>query len=276
VPKPRRSRRTLTLVVLVVVSLSVISLDLNGRTHQLTSGVKSVANSIFSPLRSGVVDILSPIGNFLAGAVHYGSLQAENEKLRATVGQLRTEQAEKGYEKTQLRALTSLENLPFLGSLPAVTAQTQEVSTSNFTMTITIGKGRADGVDVGMPVVGAGGLVGQVIQSFHHTAVVQLITDGESKVAVVFGNNITGTVDGQGPAHDMSADLVPPQTPLHNGEIMFSSSLNGASLPPGIPVARVNSFRTSAGASQATISVTPEADMSHLEYVNVVLWEPPA
>ena len=40
---------------------------------------------------------------------------------------------------------------------------------------------------MGYPVVGAGGLVGQVIQSFHHTSVVRLITDGQSKVGVVFG-----------------------------------------------------------------------------------------
>ncbi len=79
----RRSRRTLTVIVLVVVSLSIISLDLNGRTHSLTSGIKSVANSVFSPLRHGVVDIFSPIGNFFAGAVHYGSVQAQNEKLAA-------------------------------------------------------------------------------------------------------------------------------------------------------------------------------------------------
>jgi len=39
---------------------------------------------------------------------------------------------------------------------------------------------KTDGVDVGMPVVGAGGLLGQVIQSFHHSAVVQLVTDGHA------------------------------------------------------------------------------------------------
>ena len=77
-PKSRRSRRTLTIIVLVVVSLSIISLDLNGRTHSVTSGIKSVANGVFSPLRHGVVDILSPIGDVFAGAVHYGSVQAEN------------------------------------------------------------------------------------------------------------------------------------------------------------------------------------------------------
>jgi cell shape-determining protein MreC len=57
-----------------------------------------------------------------------------------------------------------------------------------------------------MPVIGAGGLMGQVIQSFHHTSVVRLITDGQSKVGVTFGNGYTGIVDGQGPAAAMTAD----------------------------------------------------------------------
>jgi rod shape-determining protein MreC len=261
---------------LVVLSLSIISLDLNGRTHGVTSGVKSVANEIYSPLREAVTDVLSPIGDFFAGAVHYGSLQSENQKLQATVGKLRQEQAEKGFENTQLRNLMALENLPFLNALNTVTAQTQEIYTSNFTMTITIDKGRADGVDIGMPVVGAGGLVGQVIQSFHHTAVVQLVTDGQSKVGVTFGQGLTGTIDGQGPNTPMTADLIAPRTPLHKGEKMFTSSLDGAAYPPGIPVARVKSFHTNAGASQETVTVDPIANLNQLAYVDVVLWEPAA
>jgi rod shape-determining protein MreC len=276
VARSRRSRRTLTVVILVVVSLSLISLDLNGRTHSLTSGVKSVANDVYAPLHQGILDIISPIGNFFAGAFDYGSLQSENEKLQRTIGQLRATQSEKGFEQNQLRELTALQNLPFLQSLPTVTAQTVEEYPSNFTATITLDKGRADGVDVGFPVVGAGGLVGQVIQSFHHTCVVRLITDGQSKVGVTFGNQLTGIVDGQGPLSSMTADLVAPHTPLHKGEVMFTSSLDAASFPPGIPVASVRSFHTAAGASQETIEVDPEADLSQLAYVDVVQWVPPA
>ena len=144
-------------------------------------------------------------------------------------------------------------------------------------MTITIDKGRADGVDVGMPVVGAGGLVGQVIQSFHHTAVVQLITDGQSKVGVTFGSDATDRDRrraGARRSHDGG-----PHRPAHaaaKGEIMYTSSLDGAAFPPGIPVARVKSFHTSAGASQETVTVTPMANLNQLAYVDVVLWEPPA
>jgi rod shape-determining protein MreC len=274
VPRSRRSRRTLTFIVLIVVSLSIISFDLNGRTHGVTSGIKSVANSIFSPLRHGVLDILSPIGSFFSGAVHYGSVQSENEKLAATIARLQQQKAQRSFENTQLRDLTALENLPFLPSLPTVTAQTIDQFASNFTQTITLDKGRSDGVDVGMPVVGGGGLVGQVIQSFHHSSVVQLITDGQSKVGVTFGNNFTGIVDGQGPGDDMSADLVPPHTAVHKGEIMFTSGLNAAAFPAGIPVAHVKSFHTSAGASQESITVAPNADLKQLAYVDVVLWAP--
>jgi rod shape-determining protein MreC len=268
----------LTVVVLVVLSLSIVSLDLNGRTHSVTSGVKSVANAVFSPLRHAVTDILSPIGDFFAGAVHYGSLQSENQNLQATVGSLHQAQAENAFEKNQLRQLMALNDLPFLDSLPTVTAQTQELDSSNFTMTITIDKGRSDGVDVGMPVVGGGGLVGEVIQSFHHTSVVRLVNDGQSKVGVTFGQtqSHTATVDGQGPDSSMTADLVPPHTPLHKNEVMYTSGFDAAAFPPGIPVAKVTSFRTSAGASQVTIAVAPEANLSQLAYVDVVLWEPPA
>lgn len=276
--KSRRSRRSLTIVVLVVISLSIISLDLNGRTHSLTSGVRSVANSVFSPLREGVMDILSPIGDFFAGAVHYGSVQAENQKLQAAIGQLRSEQSERAFEQTQLRNLLALQHLPFLGSLDHVTAQTILVDDSNFTQTITIDKGRADGVDVGMPVVGAGGLVGQIIFSYHHTAIVQLITDGQSKVGVTFGNGATGVVDGQGQGQgsDLVADLVQPGTPLTKGERMYTSSLDAAAFPAGIPVARVETFHTVTGAVQETITLDPVADLTQLAYVSVVLWEPAA
>ena len=273
--RSRRSRRTLTVIVLVVLSLSLISLDLNGRTHSITSGLKSVANDIYAPLRQGVLDIIDPIGNFFAGAVDYGSLQSENERLQRTIGQLRAAQAERGFEQRQLHEITELQNLPFLQSLPTVTAQTQDRYSSNFTATITLDKGRDDGVDVGFPVVGSGGLVGQVIQSFHHTSVVRLITDGQSKVGVTFGNQITGIVDGQGPSNSMTADLVAPHTPLHKGEIMFTSGLAAASFPPGIPVATVRSFHTAAGASQESIEVDPSADLSQLAYVDVVQWVPP-
>jgi rod shape-determining protein MreC len=266
-----------TVIVLVVLSLSIISLDLNGRTHSLTSGIKSAASDVYDPMRQGVVDIISPIGSFLAGAFNYGSLQSENEKLQATLGQLRMQQAERAYENQQLRKITALQHLSFAQSLPYVTAQTTQEYSSNFTATIVIDKGRSDGVVVGYPVVGAGGLVGQVIFATAHTATVQLINDGQSKVAASFGSSqqYSAIVDGQGPTNDMTADLVAPGTPVRKGQTMYTSGLEAAAYPPGIPVATVSAFHTASGASQESITVEPSADLNQLAYVDVLQWVPP-
>ena len=53
----------------------------------------------------------------------------------------------------------------------------------------------------------------------------------------------------------MTADLVPPHTPVQKGELLYTSGLKAAEYPPGIPVARVASFHTASGASQESITV---------------------
>ncbi len=61
-----------------------------------------------------------------------------------------------------------------------------------------------------MPVVGAGGLVGQVIEASHSTATVQLITDSRSSVGVSYGptDQMYAIVDGQGAGNALSVQYV--------------------------------------------------------------------
>jgi rod shape-determining protein MreC len=265
-------------VVLVLVSVSVISLDESGRTHRLTSGVKSAASDIFSPIRSAVNDIIRPVGDMFAGAVHYGSLQAENENLQKTIATLRRQIYEHPNDSRELAALERLmreAHLPTVRSLTTVPAETVAKSPSDFTATITIDKGRDAGVAVTDPVVGGGGLVGRVVQASHTTATVQLITNGESQVGVTFGNPPQyADAAGEGPGKDMSGLYVAPSVPIHVGEKVYTNGLAGASFPKGIPVAEVTSARTAPGAADQTVRLRPLADLSTLAYVLVVEWTP--
>jgi rod shape-determining protein MreC len=277
VAKPRRSRRTLiTLLVLVLVSVTVISLDESGRTHGITSGIKSVATDVFSPFRSGVDDVVHPIGDFFAGAVHYGSLQQENQQLRAEVAKLRQQWAAAAHAKAELRQLDRqlrTHDLPSVGTLRTVTAQTIARGQSDFTATITIDKGRSAGVAVTDPVVGGGGLVGRVVQASHSTAEVQLITDGQAIVPVTFGTPPSYAVlQGQGPGNPMRATSIDPTTKVRVGARMYTNGEAHASFPKGIPVARVTSVRTVPGATHKDVRVEPLADMQTLAYVQVLQW----
>jgi rod shape-determining protein MreC len=264
-------------VVLVLISVSVITLDQSGRTHSLASGVKSLASDVFSPLRSGVNAVLDPIGNFFAGAVDYGALQQENRKLQSMLGQLRMQLDQRSFDAKQmaeLEKLLAMEKLPYLNSLSTVMAATVGVGTSNFAATIRIDKGRSEGVALDDPVVGAGGLVGQVVEANHSTSVVRLVTDGLSRVGVTFGASAAATVIGRGVGAPMSAELVTTGVKLHRGELLSTSSLLGGEFPPGIPVATAKASGMSTSTGQASVEVQPVANLSDLAYVYVVQWSP--
>lgn len=273
---PRRSRRPrTTLLLLLLASVTIITLDARSGFHVITSGVKSVTADAFAPVRSGVNDIIDPIGSFLAGSVHYGAVVQQNQRLQQENEQLKQQSASQQDIVQSAKQLNALLNLQFLPNLQTVPAEVTNYGTSDFAATIGISVGRDDGVQLNMPVVGAGGMVGQVVQANHHTATVRLITDGQSAVGVRYGDpGSLAILTGEGSGKPLAADLVPSNWPLTNGELFTTSGLPGAVYPGGIPVATVVSTRSGLTSSQETVTLHPLADLAHLRYVSVVLWGP--
>jgi len=276
---PRRSRRPRTILLfLVLAAVTIITLDARGGLHPLTSGARSAAADAFSPVRSGVNAIVEPIGSFLAGSVHYGAVREQNQKLQAEIAQLKMAQAATAQQAESLRQLSALLHLTYLENLQTVPAEVTDFGTSDFAATLDIDVGRADGVQLDMPVVGLGGLVGLVVAVSHHTATVRLVTDGQSAVGTRYGTapDALAVLDGTGAGRPLSADLVKSNTPLRAGQVFTTSGLQGALFPPGIPVASVTSSHTASAASQESVTLQPLADLAHLRYVTVVLWGPSA
>ena len=237
-----------------------------------------MASDAFSPIRSGVNAVVEPIGSFLAGSVHYGAVREQNQKLRAEIDRLKMRNQTAADQAEALRQLSALLHLTDQYNLQTIPAQVTDFGTSDFAATIDINVGRSDGVQLSMPVVGNGGLVGQIVKVSHHTATVRLITDGQSAVGVRFGPapGALAVLNGTGNGKPLSADLVQSNTPLTTGEVMVTSGLQGALYPAGIPVAHVISSHTGDTAGQESVSLAPESDLSHLRYVSVVLWGPSA
>lgn len=278
--KPRRSRRTVTvLVVLVLLSVTIITVDQTGKFGSLTSGARSVASDVFSPIRSGVNAIVDPIGRFFAGAVHYGALQRENEQLQAEIGALEQHKTQAATVRAQLAALQKLERegkLPALAGITTVLTEVTAHTVSDLAATVTIDKGRDNGVQATDPVIGAGGLVGQVAIAYRGSAVVRLITDGKSAVGVTYGNNEQATLDGTGAGKALAAAFVPSATTVHVGTLMATSNLSGATFPAGIPVARVASVHKAPGATSKQVTARPVADLANLTFLMVLQWGPGA
>jgi rod shape-determining protein MreC len=269
VAPPKGRRRLVTLSVLVLASLTLLAIG-----GPLRSVAAKGARTVVSPFVAVVHGVTTPVGQAMAGVFNYGDVVAQNHVLSHELAQLHQQQVAAEFEQRQLRDLLALHRLPYLGSLPTVTAQLTAQNLSNFAATIQIDKGSAAGVLDGMPVVGGGGLVGIVTSTTSGGATVTLITDATSSVGVTFGVGYQAVLHGQGPGRDLAADFVAPGTPIHVGAHVFTNGLQGGLFPPGIPVGTIEQTVAGKGATQQDVQVAPFAQLHGLAYVNVVLWEP--
>jgi len=268
--RTRRSRRGLTLVLLVLASIAIISLDYRGSAHGVIGWAQRGARDAFSPVQHGVDDVVRPIGSFLSGAVHAGALEQQNAKLSHQLGSLQRQALARQASADALRTLQALDRLPWTPGIPAVTAQVTSMGTSDFAATVQLDKGAKAGVTVGMPVVGARGLVGQVVQTWSSGCTVRLVTDAASSVGVRFGAaGDLALVQGSGLGRPLAVNLIAPGTPLHRGEVLTTSGLQDAEFPPGIPVATVSTFSSTPSATQESVT-----DLPVLAYVDVLQWQP--
>ncbi len=226
--------------------------------------------------------VVHPIGSFLAGAVHAGAIEQQNAKLRAQLGRYQRQSLSRGSAAAteralaQLRALPWAASLPDVSSIPEVAAEVVALNTSDFSATVQLNVGRGQGVDVGMPVVGGAGLVGQVIDAWSNGCTVRLVTDARSAVGVRFDNPPGyALAQGAGSGRPLSIQYVAPGTPMRVGEVLTTSGLQNALFPPGIPIAKVSSYSSTPSSTQEAVSANPVVNLTGLQYVDVMQWSPP-
>jgi rod shape-determining protein MreC len=268
---PSRTRRRLwALGVAATVAVSVLY-----ATGGVVSGLRSAANFVVAPFAWSVDQVARPIGHLFAGAVNYSDVVAQNARLRYQLGRAELRANEAWAAQRQLEEITRQLNVPFVGSIPTVAAQVTTISPTSFAATFDISKGRTDGVLVGMPVVANGGLVGSVISTTPHGSTVRLISDVNSSIGVTFAKGTTTLlVSGRGVNNGLDATSVALTSGIRPGTLLSTDGLAGGLYPPGLPVATVAKVSLTPGAATYNLNLTPTADLRHLFYVDVVLWEP--
>jgi rod shape-determining protein MreC len=274
----RRSTRTrYVLAVLVLAALTLVTIDARTSGTGVTNDVRAKAREAFAPLQHATHSALQPIGNFLSGAINYGSLRRENQRLRDQLAGQQQQSLQAAAEQSAAGQLFATENLPFVGSIPTVSVAVIDDGFSNFENTVTIDKGTSSGISVGQPVVAAGGLVGSVAAVSARTATVILLTDPTFAVGVRLGPLNVGTAQGVGrdAALRVTVDTTSQRPPsLTRGEKIMTSGLDLEKFPPYIPVGQVASVTRSPGAAEPTITVTPYVDVDQLAFLQVMIWAP--
>jgi rod shape-determining protein MreC len=271
----RSSRPRFLLLLLVLTAITLVTVDTRANRGGVTGTIRGGAHDVFAPIQSATHSVLRPIGDFFTGAFHYGSLKKENAQLRDQLAQARGQALSSSEAQRELQILSEMAHLDFVGNIPTVLAQVVDTSSSNFEMAIQINRGTDSGIAVNMPVVNGGGLVGRVTQVSAKHSTVLLLTDPTFSVGVQ--STLNGTVfvaDGAGRGNPLNLELVDATTQINVGDKLVTSGLSMEQYPKDIPVATVTSVKTAPGQLQQTVAARPTADLSRLEYVQVLQWSP--
>ena len=151
---------------------------------------------------------------------------------------------------------------------------------------LVIDEGSDRGITVGMPVVNATGLVGNIVSVDKAQSVVRLATDFNFEVLAV-RNTVDrqgatpGLVSGTGPDVPLHMRLLDPPTnaptALSVGDLIVSAGGPSSLTPAGIPIGRVASIRPATSSRTTEIDLDWAAAQSSLTTVQVVLYryQPP-
>ena len=281
---PRRSGRSrLTILLLVLTSVTVLTLDFRG--VGFLGDARRAVGSALSPLQGAADFVATPFQNTWNGITTYDELSDENDALRTQLEQLEGEVARNADVAAQYDELVGQVDIPWVGALSTATARVVQQPASSFSHVIGIDKGSGAGIRVGMPVVvgdgdGLGGLVGRVVDVGAGSASVQLVTDPDFRVGVrMVTSQRFGTASGQGAGRDLLIDTgIEPgedDADIPSVEIITTSGIDDrSSFPASIPVGKVTRTRPANGGLTLEVFAEPLADLDQLSFVSVVLTTP--
>jgi rod shape-determining protein MreC len=264
----RTSRSRFTLVLLVLTSITLLTLDVRG--FGPLDSARNGALAVFGPVGDFASNVFRPIGNAWSGAFDGADLKARNDDLERQVAQLQGEMTQGQAAQSELQKLQAQENLPFIGTDKRVLARVSSPSLSNFDATIEIDKGSSSGLAKDQAVVSDSGLVGKVLRVSDSRAIVDLISDRSFKVGVdVAGAPGKGIVSGIGDPTKAAASQFDVGTNLQDGQILVTTEKS--LFPPGIPVGKVQNVATDDTTQQKTADVALGGNLGDLTYVTVLL-----
>jgi rod shape-determining protein MreC len=252
----------------ILIAVSMGLLLLSRLNHSALANARWRLAETLSPVLEAAMVPLQPvrtIGRQIAAQVDMTSelerLKTENQKL--SNWEWRARELE--------RKLADLESLSRTVSAPVLDFVTSRViadSSGAFVRSVMIDAGRGESVRTGFPVVNGDGLVGRVVETGAHTARVLLLTDLNSRIPVVIGNNNVRAIMAGDNGPEPRLIYQPQDSRISIGDEVATSGTGGL-FPRGLRIGVVT------GDAKAP-RVKLRASLDGLEYVSILFFEDPS
>jgi rod shape-determining protein MreC len=264
------NRSRLLLVLLLVSSLFLITLDLRG--VNLASGIRSGVSTVISPVENLFTKVFSPVGNFASDVRNFGQSKKQITELNKQIDLLKAKQVLDEDMVSQLNQLRNVLDLAGSGGYQVVAARViNRGSTETFKETMTIDVGSRSGITKNMTVISESGLVGVVKSVTSNSSIVLLMSDPTFKVGVrIAGTQSIGVVSGQGGSTYL-LQLLDATGEIKEGDALVArGSAGDRPFVPGVPVGIVTNVSSNASSITQNADVESSANLEKITVVAVV------
>ncbi len=265
------NRGRLLIIVLIVTSLFLITLDLRG--VQVIDGLRTGTQTALTPVQKAGSWAISPLRNFLSDVTSLGRTRNKIERLQAENDKLRLSLQNRKNADALLKQLKGVLDLAGTAGYKVVGAKViSQGSTTSFTQSISIDVGSNSGVRSNMTVLSSYGIVGVVKYVYPNSALVQLSSDPAFRIgARIAGSQQIGILSGQGTRRGV-LQLLDNRTQIKKGDVLLArGSQGGSPFVPGVPIGSVTDVDNSPGAVTQTAEVKFYTNFSTLGVVAVVV-----
>jgi rod shape-determining protein MreC len=262
-----RFRRYGILLAVLLVSLLLLTVQTRGGGTGRAGELVAIA---VTPVQSLLVRIHRGALEFWANYIDWKAVRRENAILRGENEQLRVMSLQAGEtreENARLRRLLVLKD-----RLPLATLAGEVIGreAGGWVRSLTVNRGRGDGIVQQTPVIVPDGLVGRVVQVHRGAAVIQLLNDPASTVgAVVLRTRTAGLVEGDAGGAVRFKFMARDGMSVAPGDLVVTSGL-GTLFPKGLPVGRVVKIEDKGSALFHFAVLAPAVDFSRVEEVLLV------
>ena len=258
----------LVLALLLAVGLTVVS-SLTGKDIP-----GQIVQSILSPIRAGAKALTNQAEQYYSYMFRYEALAAENEQLKASIAQMEdvARQADAtSRENQRLRAL--LEFKTTHEDYKLVDSYIIGWSSSDFSNTFTINRGKDAGIDINMVAITENGeVVGLVTEAGPNYAVVKTVLDSTLEIsATIASSGYNGMVSGgyiRGNETLLQMNYLPSSSIIRNKDQVVTSG--STVYPRGLILGHV----VDAGFEETGVAkfalLQPAADIESLEQVFIL------
>ena len=264
-----RRRTGVLLLVATVAQLILISAQVQSK-----SGVpvfQEVTFGVFARIQGGTWGAVRSVRDVWSNYVWLRGARTENETLKRQLAELQIQLQQREALAARSTKLEELLSLQTNTSLPTVAAEVIAGNPNPGMLTVTIGRGSADGVQGDMAVIAPAGLVGRIVgQPAAHASRVQLLIDRNAAAgALIERTRAGGMVVGSDRDPPLTMDLVSNLADVKPGDKVIASGVDGI-YPKGFAIGWIESSERGSGLYRA-LTVRPSVDFSSLEEVLVVL-----